>query len=568
MRTFQHPNESLYGNFSNRIAKMLTKTIKRLALFIFVLAFSFSAKSQAGQALDFDGAGTNHVVLANLLPSGSYTKEAWINLRSIGAFTNNIISGVASAFWVPGGNLSAGHNFANFAIQDPATLNTGQWYHVALTYDAGTNTMILYKDGVQVATGNPTGGPYAETELYIGTYNNGGGPGGFLLDGQIDEVRIWNVVRTGAQIAGNRNCILTGDEPGLLAYYDFNQGTAGANNAGVTTLLDRTDRCAPNNGTLTTFTLNGATSNWVTPGAGISGSCGGTFQNINVTGNSLCISDGDATPAAGDFTDFGTGNPVTRTFTIQNTGTATLNISGVVISGVNASEFAVTANPASSVLAGGSTTFNVTFTAASNGVKNATVTVNNDDGDEAAYDYAVSASFFTLPVGLKSFTIRKEGTQSQLNWVTSTESNNRGFEIQRSRDGINWTTIDFVPGAGTSTIERSYSYRDAAPQKGANYYRLKQVDLDNKSKFSEVRSVTFASDYTIVYPVPTADNVVIELKDSKLIGSRATLSDQHGKLVRQIIINKMQQQVSLAALPAGIYLLKMEDGSVNKLVKQ
>jgi hypothetical protein len=566
MRTFQPSGEFLQKSFAGITKNLFVRPFRYLAFFaIIICGLHISSSAQTGEALEFDG--TNDIVtLPNLLPSGSYTKEAWINADLFGASSNNIVSGNSSAFWAPGGNLSAGHAGGGFTdVQDPAAMSTGTWYHVAVTYNSGTNTLTLYKDGVLVGTPGAAAGAYSETGLYIGDFS---APGSSPWFGLIDEVRIWNVVRTGAEIAANRNCILTGDEPGLVAYYDFDQGVAGGANAGVTTLLDRSDKCAPNNGTLTGFALSGGASNWVAPGAGIAGSCGGTFANANITGNSVCISDGDATPVTGDHTDFGTGNPVTRTFTIQNTGSATLNVTGVVISGVNAAEFSVTANPAATVAAAGSTTFNITFTAASNGVKNATITVNSDDGDEAAYDFAVSASFFTLPVELRSFTLRKEGNQSQLNWSTVTESNNSGFEIQRSRDGINWTTIAFVSGAGNSTIERSYTYRDASPQKGRNYYRLKQVDLDNKSKFSEVRSVTFASDYTIVYPVPTADNVVIELRDSKLIGSRATLSDQHGKLVQQITITKMQQQVSLASLPAGIYLLRMEDGSVNKLVKQ
>ena len=525
---------------------------------------SFSTKAQVGEALDFSGA-SNYVTLPNLLPSGSYTKEAWVNARSFSPFNVNIVSGSISAFWAPNGNLSSGHNFAYVTIQDATPMNTSQWYHVAVTYDAGTNTMILYKNGTQVATGNPVGVYTGETNAYIGAYDNGGGPS-FLWDGQIDEVRIWNVVRTPAEITAGQSCILTGDEPGLLAYYNFDQGVAGGNNVGVTTLNDISDKCAPNNGTLTGFALTGATSNWVAPGAGISGSCGGTFANINLAGNALCISDGDVTPSLTDFTDFGSG--LTRTFTIQNTGSAVLNIGSITFSGPNASEFSVTSSPSATVAAAGSTTFTITFTPASNGSKLATVNINNDDADELIYNFNIAAIFSTLPVNFKSFTITKLINKSQLNWVTASENNNLGFEILRSVDGINWTKIGFVAGSGTISTDKSYIFTDASPAKGINYYQLKQIDIDNRSKYSAIRTVTFASDYNLVYPVPTSDKVIIELKDSKLIGSAALISDQNGKLVQRVTITNMQQEISLYKLPTGMYFLKMTDGSSYKLIKQ
>jgi hypothetical protein len=157
---------------------------------------------------------------------------------------------------------------------------------------------------------------------------------------------------------------------------------------------------------------------------------------------------------------------------------------------------------------------------------------------------------------------------SQLNWSTSTESNNRGFEVQRSANGTTWTTIGFVAGAGTTNDRNVYTYTDLSPVKGVNYYRLNQVDYDNKSKISEVRTLTFASDKALVYPVPASDMVTIELPDNRLIGTIAYLTDIQGKLVRQVSISSIQQPVSLSGLQAGMYWIKMADGVTHKLIKQ
>jgi hypothetical protein len=80
------------------------------------------------------------------------------------------------------------------------------------------------------------------------------------FSGSIDEVRFWNDVRTETEINALMNVPAVGDEAGLVAYYDFNQGVPAGNNAGVTTLLDRT---GSRNGTLTNVRLSGTTSNWV-----------------------------------------------------------------------------------------------------------------------------------------------------------------------------------------------------------------------------------------------------------------------------------------------------------------
>jgi hypothetical protein len=82
-----------------------------------------------------------------------------------------------------------------------------------------------------------------------------------FYNGQLDDLRIWGTARTASEISNNMNVQLTGNEPGLIAYYTFDQGVGGGNNTGVTTLLDSGPYGYT--GTLNLFTLNGPTSNWV-----------------------------------------------------------------------------------------------------------------------------------------------------------------------------------------------------------------------------------------------------------------------------------------------------------------
>ncbi|WP_161990728.1 LamG-like jellyroll fold domain-containing protein [Chryseobacterium viscerum] len=228
-----------------------------IACFLLIFQIGFS---QQGSALDFDGVN-DYVSCGNILPV-SYTKEAWIYVRSLNS-QNNIISGGDSdglhAFWIPNssGKLSAGHNGDWYALEDSVPLSINTWHHVAVTYDAASTTMKLYKDG-QLRSTKTDVDPVDEGNMVrIGAFNDAANS----FTGTMDEVRIWNRALSSSEIANTMNCELSGPETGLIAYYKFNQGIANANNASVTTLLDSSG----NNyhGTLHGFALNGSSSNWV-----------------------------------------------------------------------------------------------------------------------------------------------------------------------------------------------------------------------------------------------------------------------------------------------------------------
>ncbi|MFY0712800.1 choice-of-anchor D domain-containing protein [Seonamhaeicola sp. NFXS20] len=114
---------------------------------------------------------------------------------------------------------------------------------------------------------------------------------------------------------------------------------------------------------------------------------------INVQGNSVSITNGDTTPTPADHTDFTIANAgiqITRTFTIQNTGTANLNISSINLS--NSTDFSVIAPfYTSPISTGSSTTFTIQYNALTLGTKTCTVTINNNDADEGIYQFDIQA---------------------------------------------------------------------------------------------------------------------------------------------------------------------------------
>lgn len=117
---------------------------------------------------------------------------------------------------------------------------------------------------------------------------------------------------------------------------------------------------------------------------------------INVKGNGVTIADGDTTPTTADHTGFGgvavSSGTVTRTYTIENTGTGTLTIGTVTLSGTHAADFAVTVQPASSVAPGGSTTFQVRFDPSAGGVRSASLSFGNNDADENPYNFSIQGT--------------------------------------------------------------------------------------------------------------------------------------------------------------------------------
>lgn len=128
---------------------------------------------------------------------------------------------------------------------------------------------------------------------------------------------------------------------------------------------------------------------------------------ISVTGNSIEIPDGDPSPDSADGSDFGSvalvGGTVTRTFTINNTGSSPLNLTGtapnyVTLTGSDASHFSISSQPASSVAAlGGTTTFTVTFDPSTAGAKTAKVRILNDDVDESLYEFDITGQGISTP---------------------------------------------------------------------------------------------------------------------------------------------------------------------------
>lgn len=96
-----------------------------------------------------------------------------------------------------------------------------------------------------------------------------------------------------------------------------------------------------------------------------------------------------------------------------------------------------------------------------------------------------------VPVELVSFNVKTAGEKIILNWITASELNNKGFEVERSTDKNNFITIGFVEGKGTTTSTNSYSFIDTPGEPAEYYYLLKQIDFDGTLSYSNIVSTQY-----------------------------------------------------------------------------
>lgn len=169
-------------------------------------------------------------------------------------------------------------------VETTLDIDLTKWHHYAGTYDG--STLKLYVDGALLVAGNnkQVKSTHTHTNLRIGsdTYDDAR-----FFRGAIDEVRIWNYARTQKNIQRTMHLELLGNELGLVAYYNFNQGSIEANNHTEQTLLDGTGK---NNGKLHNFKLHGTTSNWIESGVPIFGKNNGTdFTTNYITAKNIVL---------------------------------------------------------------------------------------------------------------------------------------------------------------------------------------------------------------------------------------------------------------------------------------
>ena len=189
------------------------------------------------------------------------------------------------------------------------------------------------------------------------------------------------------------------------------------------------------------------------------------------------------------------------------------------------------------------------------------------------YEY----TFPVIPVELVSFTADVIGNSINLGWVTATETNNQGFEIQRtSSTSENWEKVGFIAGFGTSTELHHYSFSDEPTASGKYQYRLKQIDFDGSFEYSNTVEVEVmvTKDYSLSqnYPNPfnPATLISFSIPNDEFVSLR--IYDVLGREVAQIINERKsagthQIEFDGAAFNSGVYYYTLTAGSYTETKK-
>lgn len=165
-----------------------------------------------------------------------------------------------------------------------------------------------------------------------------------------------------------------------------------------------------------------------------------------------------------------------------------------------------------------------------------------------------------LPVMLVSFDAKKQNnTASFISWRTASEANTTHFEVQRSTDGRNFSTLGKVAAAGTTSVAHDYTFTDATPLPGANYYRLRIVDFNGSDSYSKIAVLNYGKDVAIVmYPNPASSTVTLTGTDA---GMAARIITMEGKVLSSSAITGSSVVIGLDQLAAGQYFIQVRSAA-------
>ncbi|MES2779688.1 MAG: LamG-like jellyroll fold domain-containing protein, partial [Bacteroidota bacterium] len=516
----------------------------------------------------------------------AFTAEAWVKLTSNTVDQKFVSkSNVNNGFCI--GILTAGAKFdpeiwtvangtgsvrmTTTGVSLPNnTIPANQWTHLAVTWESGVGvkayingSLVGYLSSTTVTTISQSA-----ADLFLGANS---WDFGYPTLGAIDEVRLWTVALDSIALRRNMHRTLSGTEPGLTTYIQLNEGVSstlfGDAVGGAVGYRNTAAAIAPATMPLggdSSLTMTGVLSGTFYNGAmtlnvydAFDNACDLTLTEINNAPNTLPTATHIYNNRYWVVRPFG--NPgsfladMTLTFTLGQ-----LNVSDPALRlyrrGYN-SDSAWTFYKTSGSILTTSVTFNMIdtfgqFTVASNGTS-------------------------PLPVSLLSFGGKRNNDVVNLNWVTASEINCRGFEIERSYTGEDFETIGNVDAIGNyKGTKSSYVYTDEkADLNQTIYYRLKQVDLDGKYSYSPVVVITTieGDDKNTVYPNPFNTEFSVRVHSGAEATAVVRVVDITGKEMhmKSHAIQSGSTNITIdgAAFKTGLYFVTIELNGEKQTIK-
>lgn len=546
-------------------------------------------QSGSGYALDFNGT-TDRIVMGDELDMGSsnFSLEAWI-FTEPGSFTTSlpdlgkriISKGVSNTG--AGYNIQLYHNgienaalfFISDGLESLGIEATGfednKWYHIVGVREG--NTISIYVNGMLKGSNSIANTLDVDTNKYfsLGCLTRLPGSGmdpdyGEHFKGILDEVRIWRTALSLTEIRDNMCSKITEKHSkicDLAAYYRLDNGSGSV----VSDLIRKTEA-----------TISGA--NWGLSSAPIGDASTSTY-NGNISGvflsNPNNINENLSASLSG-----GTADGI-HAYYVDGVPNSTTGATGF---GSNDRYFGV------HVINGNSAQYDVIYDYTGNPYVNTDnestlILLRRDNNADASWEnaganldifanwlislgesteYTLGSSGVILPVEL--FNLQAQAIDKntiRISWQTMTEFNNKGFELQRSLDGKDFSTIAWINGQTNSHSIQSYQKDDKNIEQGVRYlYRLKQVDIDHSSEYSDIVSAMVEGhDFKgIIFPNPAKGTLQIYFSNSDLHQNTAlNIYDYSGQLLfKEQYIELPERLVQpIDFLAQGLYFLSISN---------
>ncbi len=527
-----------------------------------------------GTALSLDGTD-DYVTLSNLTINESFTAEMWVNPTSTADGQT-----ILAKHDLSGGDIfKIGYNNGGVEVDIRGTTTSGGSkttgiQHLAVTVNKITGTtseVTVYRDGEQLfqntinaVIGDPDG-----LDWVIGQDWDGVGVPSDYFSGEVDELRIWNSVRTEAEIRANNFLIVDGLDTNLIGYWQFNE------TSGTTT----TNNITSNSGLLTNTTWStskapvGSGSSYSATISADGSTTFGDILDINFSGVSgsfdVYVFEVENTPIGTQPEDEYSVNESIKNpyFVINAYGTGTFT--GASLTYTYGGSAFTESNPANVYLLKRDSKSNGSWSTAI-----AAASVNNGTG-EAVFNNITSFSQTVLatgdsflPVTWNYFKGNRVNNINQLEWQTATELNCQKFEVLRSYDGSNWEKVGHVMSAaknGNSNEALTYTFNDDAfNDSEIIYYKLRQIDYDGQYDFSEVIFIDhsmFAQRNLEIYPNPVIENIHLTLETPASERLQYEIITMNGNIIRSNIL-EASMGINQTVIPAtdlnrGMYLLRV-----------
>ena len=195
--------------------------------------------------------------------------------------------------------------------------------------------------------------------------------------------------------------------------------------------------------------------------------------------------------------------------------------------------------------------------------------------------YAIGGDTLTnpLPVNMLFFNAKNVNGDVNLNWATASETNNKGFMVERSMDGVNFSDVIFVNGKGNSKSTSIYTKEDVAAfaKVGAStlYYRLRQVDFDGLLTYSNIVSVSesdLLGEEVKVFPNPFVSTIGVSIESSSASPVTVQVIDMQGRVIATEQLNTKagstyHELKNMSSLSNGIYFVKVSMNGSSKTTK-